>query len=821
MKNSDFSPRWIALATGLIVCLIYVLGAKVALAQNQPPPAAPSNEVRIVGSDGSPVPFATVINRNNGSAVSADVLGNATLPQNSPQDTLVVKSIGYMDLVVPARRGVPNVLRMVNDPVAIETVQIVSEEKSFDMAALSASVQSLSPAAVEPVKRIETPETAAELLWSTGSVLVQQSQQGGGSPIIRGFEANRILLVVDGVRMNNAIYRSGHLQNAITIDPNVLEQTEVILGPNSVVYGSDALGGVIHYRTRTPRFQTYEWRTRMSTAYRSQNQGTRLHADVEYGGNRWATLTSVTASRFGDLRMGSWRPHGDSNWGLDTLYSARVAGQDTMMVNEDPSLQVGSGYDQIDVLQKFRYRSQIGLWGLNVQFSSSSNIPRYDLSAEFSGGQLKWAEWDYGPQQRFLAALNYSLYAQRIAGIQFNATLAYQDISEERIQRRFGSDWRESSRESVGVWSGNVTASRRFRHRTTISAGADFAINDVVSMAERTNLLTSSIEAISTRYPSGGSEMNMFGAFATVRSDIHSKGLLTAGLRYNSASLRAQFLPDANYDLPFESIDSRKGAWTGGLAMQWRASKAWRFNTNLSSGFRHPNIDDVGKVREKGGYVIVPNDSLRPEYLYSAEQGLTWNLGGRGLMELDATGFVTLWKDAIVPVNASLAGDTMMWIDGDSARVQTHMNASTALLRGARLSMRAQLFPRISLEGAVNWTYGQETESDTPLGHIPPTFGRIALDYEHKWMTWVLHSNFSGFKPLERFAPGSVDNPDLTLASGSPRWWTLNLEGRFRLSDGFELRVGARNLLDMHYRVFASGISAPGRGFHASAHLMF
>ena len=144
-----------------------------------------------------------------------------------------------------------------------------------------------------------------------------------------------------------------------------------------------------------------------------------------------------------------------------------------------------------------------------------------------------------------------------------------------------------------------------------------------------------------------------------------------------------------------------------------------------------------------------------------------------------------------------------------------------AVLRGARFSVRAQLFPKVTFEGAVNWTYGQETESNTPLGHIPPTFGRVAFDVEHKWMTWVVHSNFSGFKPMERFAPGSVDNPDLALAEGSPRWCTLNVEGRFRLSDGLELRAGGLNLLDMHYRVFASGISAPGRWFHASAHLMF
>ena len=95
--------------------------------------------------------------------------------------------------------------------------------------------------------------TAADILEETGNILVQKTQGGGGSPILRGFEANKVLLVVDGVRLNNAIYRNGHLQNSITIDNAVLERTEVIFGPSSVMYGSDALGGVVHYFTKDPQ----------------------------------------------------------------------------------------------------------------------------------------------------------------------------------------------------------------------------------------------------------------------------------------------------------------------------------------------------------------------------------------------------------------------------------------------------------------------------------------------------------------------------------------------------------------------------------------
>src|SRR6478672_6963327 len=89
---------------------------------------------------------------------------------------------------------------------------------------------------------LQNTQNTGDLLISTGNVFVQKSQQGGSSPVIRGFEASRVLLVVDGIRMNNAIYRAGHLQNVITVDQNMLEQLEVLYGPASTLYGSDALG---------------------------------------------------------------------------------------------------------------------------------------------------------------------------------------------------------------------------------------------------------------------------------------------------------------------------------------------------------------------------------------------------------------------------------------------------------------------------------------------------------------------------------------------------------------------------------------------------
>ncbi len=174
-----------------------------------------------------------------------------------------------------------------------------------------------------------TYQTSADILLESGNVMVQKSQGGGGSPILRGFEANKILLVVDGVRMNNAIYRSGHLQNSITIDNSILDRVEVLFGPSSIIYGSAALGGVIHYYTRTP-----EYNATYASAYgqfSTANLGKILHGDFNIGKKKIANTTSVTLSDFDDIRSGENRKSEWGNWGQVNHYASRIGDNDSTL----------------------------------------------------------------------------------------------------------------------------------------------------------------------------------------------------------------------------------------------------------------------------------------------------------------------------------------------------------------------------------------------------------------------------------------------------------------------------------------------------------
>ena len=201
-----------------------------------------------------------------------------------------------------------------------------------------------------------SPQTSADLLAIIPGIKVQKSQFGGGSPVIRGMESNRVLLVVDGVRMNNAIYRKGHLQSSITIAPNLLDKIEVVFGPSSVIYGSDALGGVIHYYTKTPKLsEDNEVKSQFFSRFSTVNQEITTNVSAEISFNNWASFTSISYSDFGELKAGNNRNHGFLNWGKVFYYSENVNGNynENPTVNSNPNLLRNTGYNQTDVLQKF------------------------------------------------------------------------------------------------------------------------------------------------------------------------------------------------------------------------------------------------------------------------------------------------------------------------------------------------------------------------------------------------------------------------------------------------------------------------------------
>ena len=652
--------------------------------------------------------------------------------------------------------------------------------------------------------------TTAEVLQQTPGVLVQKSQMGGGSPVIRGFEASRVLLVVDGVRLNNAIYRSGHLQNAITLDHNSLESMEVGFGPSSVSYGSDALGGVIHFHTKQPKLNNtgVSALSRYASAANEKTGG----FSVNVGKRKLASFTNLTYSSFGDLRQGArnYRPQTES-W-KRRYYVVRRDGRDEIASNQNQNLQKGSGYNQVDVMQKFLYKNNDKVRQvLNLQYSNSSDIPRYDRLAQLQNDVPTYAEWYYGPQRRLMTA--YHLYLNGFEGVfnRSNITAAYQKIRESRHDRRLNNANLNNRQEDLDIFSLNADFSRSWT-RNELTYGMELGQNSVRSAAYRLNIDTDERTPLDTRYPDGGSQVFSAAAFVSHRYEVSPVLSLNGGARMSFASLKARFNDQTFFPFPFNAVKQDNTALSGNMSLVYTPTSDWKISFIGSTGFRAPNVDDLAKVFESvPGRVIVPNPNLKPEHTYNVEAALERSF--RNKAAVNVTGFYTFYRNAITSQPFLFNGESQIIYDGQLSDVTANVNAGRARLYGYSADLSLPLNNRLALNATATYTHARivSDEPDQPLDHIPPFFANSSIAYRNSMFDAEFFIQYNGMKKLEDYNVNGEDNLAQATPYGMPAWYTFNLRTSCSLNRSLKLQLGLDNILDRNYRVFASGISAPGR----------
>ncbi|HIE16210.1 MAG TPA: TonB-dependent receptor [Bacteroidales bacterium] len=664
--------------------------------------------------------------------------------------------------------------------------------------------------------RENNPQSTADALQNSGLIFVQKSQMGGGSPVIRGFETNKILLVVDGIRMNNAIYRGGHLQNIITVDNEILQKMEIIYGPGSVMYGSDALGGVIHMLTKNPFLSTDSndiftgtFMSRFSTA----NSERSAHIDFNYSSRKWASLTSFSSHFFGDLRQGNIRNNAYGDWGKCRFVAVRYNNKDSIIENQDVNIQRRSGYNQYDMMEKIIFTpNKHNRHLLNLQFSTTSDIPRYDrLSQMADNDTLKYADWYYGPQRRFLSAYNYQNTKPSAVYDKFHFIVAYQNIEESRHSRKFNINDLNHRIEHLDIVSLNADWEKNVK-KNEIRFGLDAQYNNVLSTAFSENILTGETSPLDTRYPDGGSTMLSLAGYVTHTTEISDKFLFHDGLRYSFVSLGANFTDTSFYRFPFNSVSQRNSAFNGNIGFVFKPSEKCHFSINAASGFRAPNIDDISKVFDsQPGEIIVPNPNLKPEYAYTGDFSISKIFGN--IFRIQTTTFYTLYKDAITTQPFLFNGQDSIMYEGTMSRVVANINAKNAYIYGFSLKAKVFILPSLFIASSVNYTYGRiRTDTvDYPLDHIPPAFGRTSIRFTVKRLQCEFYAIYNAWKHKADYNLYGEDNFSKATPYGTPAWYTLNLRTSYRVNSIIELQILIENILDINYRPFASGISAPGR----------
>lgn len=800
-----------------------------------------AQKIKVIDKETSfPIGEVAIYNKNLTISTITNDDGFADLSDFNQKDFLLISHVSYASISISLAdlKKKKFVLKLIKKTAQLDEIVLSvfkKQEKSTRIAEQTIAITR------EDILK-ESPQTSADLLASIPGIKVQKSQFGGGSPVLRGMESNRILLVVDGVRMNNAIYRKGHLQNSITISPSLLERTEVVFGP-SVIYGSDALGGVIHYYTKTPKTsETPKVESNFFSRFGTVNQEITTNISAEFSFKKWASFTSYTQSSFGDLKMGKNRNHGFKDWGLVPHFSENIDAnyEANPTVNSDPNIQRNTGYKQKDFLQKFYIpltnKTDVTV---NLQYSTSSNIPRFDKLMELKSGSLKFAEWYYGPQERFLASTQFSIKPEKKWLNSGTVTLSYQNIKESRVQRKFNDLKRFYRNEEVDVYTlnGDFSVPLTNEKNRNLSYGFELTYNDVISISEGKNIAVSSNKVVGfsgdfkvqSRFPDGGSSYTSSAVYTDYRQEISSKSTLNTGIRLTNTKLNAKWIDQTFIVLPKTEIELKNTALTATIGYVYKPTKNWKINSVLSSGFRSPNIDDIGKIREKNGNVTIPNVALKPEFAYNAEIGVLKYFNQRRF----SFGFNTYYTLLDNYITREANGNTISY-DGETGNVVQNINKGRAYITGYTASYFGRINHNWKTSGFITHTKGRTFDTEEPMSSIPPLFGKFEISYRKNRLEISADYRFNSKKDIKDYnisegidnhVQTPIINPNATNAVdkyyGTPSWQTVGLNGKYDVTQNFWVQGKISNLFDEHYKEFASGVSAPGRNFSVAIHAIF
>jgi len=668
-----------------------------------------------------------------------------------------------------------------------------------------------------------SPQTSADLLEKTGEVFVQKSQLGGGSPMIRGFSSNRILLSLDGIRMNNAIFRSGNIHNIISIDPNTLEGVEVLYGPASVMYGSDAIGGAINFKIKNPKFNIdnkIKINGSQNIQYNSSSKSKHYNLFLNIGLKKIATMTSFSFNNFNDLRSGSKRKSKYKNFGKRTEYVKRnyIKNIDEIITNTNHNIQKFSNYSQNNFIQKINYKinDDINLiYGL--YYSKSSNIPRYDRLTLYDDLLTpKYAEWYYGPNLFLMNKIELNYFIKNKFFDAFKLNFSKQNIEESRISRKFNDLYITNRIEKVDVYSFNLDFDKK-KNGKEFFYGYELYTNKINSNAFEKNINTNEEEKISTRYPDGGTNFLINSIYLSYKK-INKYLNYNFGIRGTKTNLKSKISSDF-FNFPFSEIKINTSSISGSFGLIYNYSKNSSLKFLYSNGFRSPNLDDVGKVFDsEPGNIIVPNTELNPEYANNFEINF---ISRKKNIEFNGSIYYTNLNSAIVRSNGTFNGVDSIMYDGSLSKVQTLKNSGKAYVFGFSYMINYTINNNLNLKSSLSFNQSKDLSTKLPLRHSSPIFGQTSLNFTKRNIKMSYYINYNGKKDISNFSPSELNKLYLYTKDGSPAWLTNNISFIYNINYLAKINFSCENVFDIHYRSYSSGISAPGRNFNIGLNMSF
>lgn len=602
--------------------------------------------------------------------------------------------------------------------------------------------------------------TAPEALAAMPGLFVQKTNHGGGSPFMRGLTGNQVLLLVDGIRLNNSTFRYGPNQYLNTVGVFSIAHVEALRGSGSVQYGSDALGGVVHIFTESPRYGGNTWGGEIVARGASGEMELSGHGRLNYSGEKTAFTAGYGQRTFGDLvggdTTGIQSPSGYNEQTYDVKGFVKTGRNSELILASQATFQ-----EDVDVYHKVKLE--------NFQYNRMAAQQR----------KLHYA--------RFNSQINKGVISQ------ISATASVQNNTEWRESLKNGSTVRRDEKDSIRTLGFTGEVITRFSGNWKASTGIEW-YHDLVNSSRSNVLADGSQQALRGLYPDG-SRMSALALYTVHQADWRH-WQFTAGGRVNTFNINME-------DNALGEVRQHTTALVGNTALQYKMNQAIRFIASLNSGFRAPNIDDLGTLGIVDFRFETPNYELRPERSLQGQLGMKWE-------RKQFISEVFIYRNRLSGLISRVRVDTQT-VQGYP--LYTKVNSGKAYIHGIESAFRWNLYRNLSLSGSFTWTRGDNVSASEPMRRIPPAFGWLKLSYLPTLNTYVSMECLAAGRQ-DRLARGDKDDNRIP-AGGTPGWSVLNAHAGYTWKR-ISVNLSAQNLANVDYRTHGSGINGVGRSLWAT-----
>lgn len=615
-----------------------------------------------------------------------------------------------------------------------------------------------------------------DLLRQESGVYIQQTTPGQAIPVIRGLKGSGNVHLVDGMRVNTAFFRNAPNQYLALVDSFMTAQIEVVRGPSSVLYGGDALGGVVNVLTHTPEFYSPEWDMtgQVFSSWDSADEKWISHVGGDFGNNKIASTFGLSYQDIGQRTTGSGEtiPF--------TSYTSRSFNNKWVFNTSDRSN-----------------------WIFDMQFTHQPATPRVDnLVAGFGETEPESLVYLFQPNERQFAHLKYTTAEPTEWYDMANYHFSFQKITDNRYSQPLSGSRTDTEQNHSDLFTIQADWNKALDDDSLLVYGFDSYLDTISSSRQRV-LADGTDVPRESRYPDQSS-MRQVAVFADWHQFVGDH-VFTAGVRFSDYDI------DLNSpDIAQDQLDLTDLTWHG--SWLYKLNDQDRVFINIGRGFRPPNIFDLGQVGERSGNRFnVINPNLEPESVISFDLG--FKHAGNG-WQAEIVAFVSRYQDVIASIET---GE----LTADGLDVVQSQNINEVDIYGLEAELNYYFENGGHLFTNFTYTHGTEESDDGngPADRIPPSFGVIGFQQDLN-DDWKYRSQARYASTQDRLSARDLNDARIN-PFGTGGFVVYDTHFTWQHSINGQVRLGVENIFDKKYREHASGLDAPGRNYHVSFYYDF